>query len=121
MANWEKRGALGGLRYFAVAAISHGGRKLTGERLDPEVHRPALSHDRGQSAPLAQAARAERPLKPTRGCKNQREDSWTLPGRMGDNPMVWLIQVNGLIVDARQVSREIQEEAFRRGLIPYLP
>ncbi len=35
--------------------------------------------------------------------------------------MVWLIQVNGLIVDARQVSREIQEEAFRRGLIPYLP
>ena len=46
---------------------------------------------------------------------------WTLPSRMGDNPMAWLIQVNGLIVDARQVAREIQEEAFRRGLIPYLP
>ena len=27
----------------------------------------------------------------------------------------------GLIIDARQVPREIQEEAFRRGLIPYLP
>lgn len=35
--------------------------------------------------------------------------------------MAWLIQVNGLIVDARHASREIQEEAFRRGLIPYLP
>jgi hypothetical protein len=46
---------------------------------------------------------------------------WTLPSRMGDNPMAWLIQVNGLVVDARQVPREIQEDAFRRGLIPYLP
>jgi hypothetical protein len=51
----------------------------------------------------------------------QADPHWTLPSRMGDNPMAWLIQVNGLIVDARQVSREIQEEAFRRGLIPYLP
>jgi hypothetical protein len=32
-----------------------------------------------------------------------------------------LIQVDGLIVDARSMSFEIQEEAFRRGLIPYLP
>lgn len=51
----------------------------------------------------------------------QADPHWTLPSRMGDNPMAWLIQVNGLIVDARQVPREIQEEAFRRGLIPYLP
>ena len=51
----------------------------------------------------------------------QADPHWTLPSRMGDNPMAWLIQVNGLMVDARQVSREIQEEAFRRGLIPYLP
>ena len=35
--------------------------------------------------------------------------------------MAWMIQVNGLIVDARYVSREVQEEAFRRGMIPYLP
>jgi hypothetical protein len=46
---------------------------------------------------------------------------WTLPNRMGDNPLAWLIQANGLLVDARQVPREIQEAAFRRGLIPYLP
>jgi len=46
---------------------------------------------------------------------------WTLPSRMADNPMVWLIQVDGMMVDARKLPREIQEEAVRRGIIPYLP
>ena len=49
------------------------------------------------------------------------DPEWTLPSRMDENPMAWMIQVNGLIVDARQMPREIQEEAFRRGLIPYIP
>ena len=49
------------------------------------------------------------------------EHEWTLPGRMEQNPMIWMIQVNGLIVDARRLPREIQEEAFRKGLIPYVP
>jgi hypothetical protein len=40
---------------------------------------------------------------------------------MADNPVVWLIQVNGLIVDTRHMPRDVQEEAFRLGLIPYLP
>lgn len=52
---------------------------------------------------------------------SQFDPNWTLPSRMQDNPMAWLIQVNGLLVDARRAPREIQEEAFRRGLIPYLP
>lgn len=51
----------------------------------------------------------------------QADPNWTLPSRMWDNPMAWLIQVDGLIVDARHAPREIQEEAFRRGMIPYLP
>ncbi len=49
------------------------------------------------------------------------EAEWTLPSRMEQNPMIWMIQVNGLIVDARQLPRPIQEEAFRKGLIPYIP
>ncbi len=49
------------------------------------------------------------------------DPEWTLPSRMDQNPMAWMIQVNGLIVDARHVPREIQEEAFRKGLIPYIP
>ena len=49
------------------------------------------------------------------------DPEWTPPGRMDENPMAWMIQVNGLIVDARRLPREIQEEAFRGGLISYLP
>src|SRR4051794_32255476 len=46
---------------------------------------------------------------------------WTLPSRMGDNPMAWMIEINGFVVDARHLKREFQEEALRKGLIPYIP
>jgi len=32
-----------------------------------------------------------------------------------------MIQVNGFVLDARILKREIQEEALRKGLIPYIP
>ena len=46
---------------------------------------------------------------------------WYRPSKLADNVMAWMISVDGLIVDARYAPREIQEEAARRGLIPYLP
>jgi hypothetical protein len=46
---------------------------------------------------------------------------WCLPSKLADNPLAWLIEVDGLIVDARHAPRAIQEEAFRLGLIPYIP
>lgn len=46
---------------------------------------------------------------------------WTLQSQLLDNPMTWLIEVNGIIVDARKLPRQIQEEAFRQGVIPFLP
>jgi hypothetical protein len=46
---------------------------------------------------------------------------WSLPSRIEQNPVAWLIQVNGLIVDARSMPRAVQEEAFRRGMIPFVP
>jgi Domain of unknown function (DUF6398) len=49
------------------------------------------------------------------------DPQWTLTSRMDQNPMVWMIQVNGLIVDARHLPREVQEEALRKGLIPFIP
>lgn len=49
------------------------------------------------------------------------DPEWTLPSRLPDNPLVWLVSVNGMIVDARHMPRQIQEEAFRRGMIPYIP
>jgi Domain of unknown function (DUF6398) len=46
---------------------------------------------------------------------------WTLPSQMDRNPMAWMIEINGFIVDARHLKREYQEEALRKGLIPYIP
>jgi hypothetical protein len=37
------------------------------------------------------------------------------------NLMAWMISVNGFLLDARQAPAEIQAEAYRRGLIPYIP
>ncbi len=37
------------------------------------------------------------------------------------NPMAWMISVNGFLVDARTAPPEIQAEALRLGLIPELP
>ncbi len=51
----------------------------------------------------------------------QFEIEWTLPSQMDDNPMAWFILIDGLMVDIRNQPREIQEEALRMGMIPYLP
>ena len=47
--------------------------------------------------------------------------TWTLPSRLGDNPVVWKVWVNDELVDIRQESREKQEAAFQRGEIPWIP
>ncbi len=49
------------------------------------------------------------------------DPDWTLPSRMDDNPLVWMLNVNGLIMDVRHAPREVQEIAFHKGLIPYIP
>lgn len=51
----------------------------------------------------------------------QMDPDWTLPSRLGDNPLVWMLQVNGFTVDARHLPLEVQEIAFAKGLIPYVP
>ncbi len=51
----------------------------------------------------------------------QLDPDFTLPSRLGDNPMVWMLQINGLIIDIRSAPREAQEVAFQQGLIPYIP
>ena len=52
--------------------------------------------------------------------------SWSAPeflsAAMTDySPMVWFIEVDGLIYDARQLIPEVQVEAYLKGLIPYIP
>lgn len=49
------------------------------------------------------------------------DPEWTLPSRTDDNPMAWTIMVDGMIMDARYLPRQIQEIVFQKGLIPYIP
>ena len=50
----------------------------------------------------------------------QLDPDWCLPSLLDDNPLAWMIEVNGLLVDARMMPVEIQEIAYEKGLIPYI-
>jgi Domain of unknown function (DUF6398) len=49
------------------------------------------------------------------------DPDWSIPSMVDKNPLIWMLEVNGLIIDVRRAPREIQEAAFRQGLIPYIP
>jgi hypothetical protein len=51
----------------------------------------------------------------------QLEPAYCRRELLHDNPLAWLVQVNGLLVDARMLPPDVQAEARRRGLIPDLP
>jgi hypothetical protein len=51
----------------------------------------------------------------------QFDPNWTLPSHLENNPLVWMVEVNGFPVDIRIAPREVQEIAFNKGLIPYIP
>ncbi len=46
---------------------------------------------------------------------------WTLPSRLADNPLVWMLQINGVIINIRQAPVELQQLAYEKGLIPFIP
>ena len=46
---------------------------------------------------------------------------WLLPSRLADNPLVWMLQVNGFMVDIRNAPLELQRLAYEKGLIPFVP
>jgi len=48
------------------------------------------------------------------------DHKWMLPSKLSNSSLPWMIQVNGLIVDARDLPVEIQEVAVQKGLIPYV-
>ena len=52
--------------------------------------------------------------------------SWGTPEFLREDmieasPMIWFIQVDGLIVDARGLPLPVQAQAFELGVIPYIP
>ena len=46
---------------------------------------------------------------------------WALPSRIDVDPRAWMLSVDSVILDIRSCSRDLQEMAFRQGLIPYIP
>ncbi len=51
----------------------------------------------------------------------QLDPDWCTPAILEHNPLVWTLKVNGVVMDIRAAPREAQEEAYRLGLIPYIP
>ena len=49
------------------------------------------------------------------------DPDWSIPSMVDKNPLIWMLEVNGFLIDVRHAPREIQEEAFRKGLIPSIP
>lgn len=45
---------------------------------------------------------------------------WTLPSRWEETDMLWMVELNGFIQDARVLPLQLQIDAWQRGLIPYV-
>ncbi len=51
----------------------------------------------------------------------QFSPEWTVASNLDKNPLVWMLEVNGLLVDVRHMPLEVQEIALAQGMIPYIP
>lgn len=51
----------------------------------------------------------------------QFSPEWTVAGNLDRNPLVWMLEVNGLLVDVRHMPLEVQQIALAQGMIPYIP
>jgi hypothetical protein len=52
---------------------------------------------------------------------HRMDPTWILPSMMDQNPLLWMAEVNGILVDLREMPRDVQEIAFAKGMIPYVP
>jgi hypothetical protein len=52
---------------------------------------------------------------------HRMDPAWMLRSFVDQNPLVWMAEVNGLLVDLRQMPREVQAMALEKGMIPYIP
>ncbi len=51
----------------------------------------------------------------------QMDPIWSLPELLLENPLLWTVPLNGLLVDIRDASQEMQQKALDANLIPMLP
>jgi hypothetical protein len=52
---------------------------------------------------------------------HRMDPTWMLASLVDQNPLVWMAQINGLLVDLRDMPREVQVIAYEKGMIPYVP
>jgi len=52
---------------------------------------------------------------------SQGDPAWWRPSNMDNNPFAWWVSINGLVVDARKLPQDIQEQLARDGIIPSVP
>jgi len=52
---------------------------------------------------------------------NRMDPTWMLKSIVDQNPLVWMAEVNGMLVDIRTMPREVQVTAYEKGMIPYIP
>ena len=52
---------------------------------------------------------------------SQLDPKWCLPSLLEKNPMVWMVSVDGYIIDIRTAPYDLQVAAFEAGVIPYIP
>lgn len=52
---------------------------------------------------------------------NALDPRWTVPSRIKHNPLTWMAEVGGFLVDLRVMPRDVQKQAFDAGLIPFIP
>ena len=48
----------------------------------------------------------------------QFDPDWCLPSLIQENPLAWMGEVDGVLVDARHMPLEFQQKAHEAGLIP---
>ena len=49
------------------------------------------------------------------------DPDWCIESLLEDNPLVWMLELDGFLMDIRMAPREAQEQAYELGLIPYIP
>lgn len=70
----------------------------------------------GQSTASAKAAVIRNAITP-----HHFDPNWSLRSLTDKNPLLWMLEINGILVDIRNAPRDIQELALAQGVIPYLP
>ena len=91
--------------------------------LDDRATQPYLSmHDIDAAFGIAQST-GQSKAKTVRDAAGMAvfDPEWTLPSQMDRNPMIWMLEVDGMLMDVRHAPRDLQAAAFKRGLIPYIP